>query len=87
MHIMRVYMTQRYEMICCAHDLLPDHAQKLLKTKKEETYLSLNLIFFYFFQISTFWSGHIILIILYSTNIFRKKLLFFDHFQTLYIFF
>ena len=60
---------------------------KTLKDKEEKNTFSLNLIFFYFFQISTFWLGHTIPIILYSTNIFRKKLLFFDHFQTRYIFF
>ena len=48
MHMLRVCMTQRYEMICFAHDLLPDHAQKLLKTKEKETHLSLNLIFLFF---------------------------------------
>ena len=59
MHMMHACMTQRYEMICCAqkgltdHDLLPNHEQKLLKTKKKETYLNLNPIFL-FFQFSFF---------------------------------
>ena len=88
MHMMRVCMTQRYEMICCAHDLLSDHAQKLLKTKKKETHLNLNPIFS-FFQFSLFWSSHTIPIILYSTNIFfcKKNFLFFIIFNMVYFFY
>ena len=83
-------------MICCAqkgltdHDLLSNHAQRLLKTKKKETHFNLNPIFS-FFQFSLYWSSHTILIILYSTNIFRKKTSFFPSFffiifNTIYFF-
>ena len=44
---------------------------------KERKKHTSNLIQFFIFQISTFWSDHTISIILYSTNTFHKKNLFF----------
>ena len=51
------------------------------KPWKQEKHIS-NLIRFFIFSNSIFWSSHTIPIILYSNNIFCKKLsIFFDHFQ------
>ena len=57
---------------------------KLLKIRKKETHLNLNLIFHFFFNIFTFRSSHTISILLYWNKYFSKKKtlsLFFDHFQ------